>query len=318
MRRHTGSGLVEPPDAMRDLVGVSASPHMDESAETGAGSGRWWRVLVTLVEHKLAVVGLVVIGVFILFCFLGPVFYHTNQVTVQLGSENLSPSIAHPLGTDPLGYDVLGRLMAGGRITLAIGVVVALATTFLGTVWGALAGYMGGALDALMMRIVDTFLAIPVLFLLLFIATLVTPSAIVLIVVLAAISWLVPSRLVRAEALSLRTREFVAASRGFGASGPRILFRHLLPNAVGTIVVNGTLQVADAILAVAYLSFLGLGLPPPAATWGGMLSNGVNYILDGYWWDVWPAGVCIVLLVVSINFLGDGLRDALEVRLQSR
>jgi peptide/nickel transport system permease protein len=139
-----------------------------------------------------------------------------------------------------------------------------------------------------------------------------------IIIVLSVFSWLVPGRLVRGEVLSLRTRDYVQAVRQMGGRGPRIVLRHLLPNAIGTIVVNGTFQVADAILALALLSYLGFGLPPPTPTWGGMLSAGTNYVYDGYWWQVYPAGLAIVVTVVAINLIGDSLRDALEVRLQRR
>jgi peptide/nickel transport system permease protein len=139
-----------------------------------------------------------------------------------------------------------------------------------------------------------------------------------LIIVISGVSWLVPSRLVRSETLALRTSQYVDAARAAGSRPTGIVFRHIIPNVFGTVVVNGTFQVADAVLAIAYLSFLGLGLPPPAANWGAMLSQGVNYVFAGYWWEIWPAGVCIVALVVAFNFIGDGLRDAVEVRLQRR
>jgi peptide/nickel transport system permease protein len=208
--------------------------------------------------------------------------------------------------------------MVGGQTTLVVGVVVALLATSFGVVWGAMAGFAGGLVDTFMMRAVDSLLAIPTLFLLLFLASIFTPSELLLIIVIASVAWLVPSRLVRAETLSVKTRQFVEAAQGQGAGPTRIILRHVIPNVFGTMVVNATFQVADAILAVTSLSFLGLGIPPPAANWGGMLSNGVNYVYNGYWWQVWPAGLCIVLVVVAFNFIGDGLRDTFEVRLQRR
>jgi len=168
------------------------------------------------------------------------------------------------------------------------------------------------------MRAVDALLSIPTLFLLLFLASIFTPSEPLLIVVITSVAWLVPSRLVRAETLSLKTRQFVEAAHAQGAGPLRIIFRHIIPNVFGTVAVNATFQVADAILAVTSLSFLGLGIPPPAANWGSMLSNGVNYVYNGSWWQIWPAGLCIVVVVVAFNFIGDGLRDAFEVRLQRR
>lgn len=201
---------------------------------------------------------------------------------------------------------------------MVVGLVVALLATSFGVIWGAIAGFTGGLVDTVLMRAVDALLAIPTLFLLLFLASIFTPSEPLLIIVIASVAWLVPSRLVRAESLSLRTRQFVESAQGQGAGPIRIIARHIIPNVFGTVAVNATFQVADAILAVTSLSFLGLGIPPPAANWGSMLSNGVNYVYSGYWWQIWPAGVCIVLVVVAFNFIGDGLRDAFEVRLQQR
>ena len=155
-------------------------------------------------------------------------------------------------------------------------------------------------------------------FLLLFLAAVTTPSVGTLIGVVGLIAWLVPARLVRGETLSLRTREYVQAVKVMGGSSPRIILRHIVPNTVGTVIVNATFQVADAILVVAALSFLGLGIPPPAANWGGMLSNGLNYSYAGYWWLVYPPGIAIVITVVCFNFIGDALRDAFEVRLRRR
>ncbi len=269
-------------------------------------------------ENRLAVVGVGIVVFFVLFCFVGPLVYHTNQVQTNVAISDRAPSLQHLLGTDDAGYDIVGRLMAGGQVTLIVALAVAVLATSFGTVWGAVAGFAGGMVDGAMMRIVDSILSIPALFLLLFVARIATPSVLLLIVVISGVSWLVPSRLVRSETLVLRTSQYVDASRAAGSRPRGIVFRHIIPNVFGTVVVNATFQIADAILAIAYLSFLGLGLPPPAANWGAMLSQGVNYVFAGYWWEIWPAGVCIVALVVAFNFIGDGLRDAVEVRLQRR
>jgi peptide/nickel transport system permease protein len=265
-----------------------------------------------------ALIGLGIVTFMVLFCFVGPLLYHTNQVQTNIGQADLSPSWAHPLGTDDAGYDVLGRLMAGGQSSLKVGFAAAALATCLGMCWGALAGYAGGIVDSLLMRTVDALLAIPPLFLLLFLASIVTLNLRTMILVVAVVAWLVPARLVRGEALSLRVREYVQAVKIMGGSNARVVFRHILPNSIGTIVVNGTFQVADAILLLASLSYLGLGIPPPAANWGGMLSQGLNYLYEGYWWLIYPAGACIVLTVVAINFIGDAVRDAMEVTLQQR
>jgi peptide/nickel transport system permease protein len=275
-------------------------------------------VLRTFVKNKLAVVGVIIVVAMVLFCYVGPLFYHTDQVNTNIMESNNPPSSAFPLGTDNNGYDILGRLMAGGQISIEIGLAVAAIATALGVVYGAVSGFFGKALDAVMMRLVDIFLAIPVVFLFIFIATIKTPTTWILIGVLALLSWLAPARLVRGETLSLRTREYVQAVRVMGGKSRRVVFRHIIPNSIGTIIVNATFQVADAILVLAVLQYLGFGLPPPTPTWGGMLSQGSTFLSDGYWWQVWPALIMIVLIVVAFNFIGDALRDSFEVRLQER
>jgi peptide/nickel transport system permease protein len=279
----------------------------------------WRMVLQIFLQNKLAVVGLIIVVFFVLFCFIGPMLYHSNQVLSNLRSADLPPgSPSHLLGTDDVGYDELGRLMIGGQSALEIGLAAAAIATVFGSLWGAVAGYLGGWVDAVMMRIVDTFLAIPSLFLVLLLASIITPTEGLLILVIAFTAWLGPARLVRGETLSLRTRDYVQAVKMMGGGNRRSILRHILPNAIGTIVVNATFQIADAILTLAALTFLGFGIAPPHADWGGMLSNGTQFTSNGYWWMIiWP-GLCIVLIVVAFNFLGDALRDAFEVRLRKR
>lgn len=284
-----------------------------------AASGSMWRMIAEIfLENRLAAVGLGVIVFMLLFCFLGPLLYHTQQIYNNPYLANRSPSLAHPLGTDQVGYDVLGRLMVGGQSSLEIGFAAALIAVLLGVIWGAVAGLVGGFLDGLMMRIVDTLLAFPFLFALILLGAIFSTSIPELILVIGLVAWLVPSRLVRAETLSLRVRDYVQAVAVMGGSRRRVLLRHIVPNTVGTIVVNATFQVADAIIFVATLSYLGIGVPPPATNWGGELAQGLNYIFDGYWWLIYPPGLAIVITVVAFNFVGDALRDALEVRLQRR
>lgn len=273
--------------------------------------------LIVFRQNRLALAGFIIVIGFVLFCFVGPVFYHTNQIATDVPLANRPPSAKHLLGTDSVGYDQLGRLMVGGQITLIVALVVAVLATSIGLIWGCVAGVSRGSVDNLMMRVVDAALAIPGIFLLIFLNSILKPSVIVLIFVITALAWLVPSRLVRAEVLSLRGRPFVEAAKVAGAGGVRIVLRHMVPNVLGTVVVNATFQVADAVLTVAALSFLGLGIPPPAANWGSMLANGVNYTFAGYWWQIWPAGLCIVAVVVGFNFIGEGLRDAIDVRLRA-
>jgi peptide/nickel transport system permease protein len=276
------------------------------------------RSLDVFLENKLAVTGVGIFVAMFIFCFGGPLVYHTDQIHVNFAIENLPPGAGHPLGTDANGYDVLGRLMAAGQISLEVGIAAAALATILGVLWGAVAGYFGGPLDSVMMRIVDAMLSIPTLFLALVVVAIVTPTTPILILIIALTSWLTTSRLVRGEALSLRVREYVQAMKVMGGGGSRAVLRHIAPNAIGTIMVNATFQVADAIALVVALSYLGLGIAPPKQDWGGMLSDGVQYVYDGYWWLIFPAGFCIIIVITAAIFIGEGLRDAVEVRLQRR
>jgi peptide/nickel transport system permease protein len=289
-----------------------------ETGELAPTSSPWALIGRSFLDNKLALLGVILVLAIIGFCFGGPLLYHTNQLSPNLLQLNQAPSARHPLGTDFVGFDVLGRLMVAGQSSIEIGLAVAVIATSFGVLWGAVSGYFGGALDAVLMRVVDIVLAIPALFIFIYLATVFRPTVILLIIVVSALSWVGPARLVRGETLSLRVREYVQAVRLMGGSSTRMIFRHVVPNTISTIVVNATFQVADAVLILATLSFLGFGLPPPAATWGGMLTNGANYLYDGYWWEIYPAGFIIVITVVAFNFIGDGLRDALEVRLQRR
>ena len=284
----------------------------------GKTRGMFARGLEVFLENRLAIAGVIILAVVFAFCFLGPLLYHTDQVHVNLANENLPPGAGRPLGTDNNGYDILGRLMTGGQISLEVGLAAAVLATCLGTLWGAVAGYLGGVTDIVMMRVVDALLAIPTLFLALVVVSMFPPTETELILVIALTSWLSTSRLIRGEALSLRVRDYVQAMRVMGGGSVRAVLRHIAPNAVGTIVVNATFQVADAILLVVALSYLGLGIRPPQTDWGGMLNSGINSVYDGYWWQIFPAGIAIICVVIAINFIGDALRDAFEVRLQRR
>ena len=307
---------------MSMILAGEPAPDVPGAEPTGgtvaAGGSAWRMILAVFVRNRLAVVGVGIVVLIVGFSFLGPVFYHSDQVHTKLALINLPPSSAHPLGTDNVGYDVLGRLMLSGQSSIIVGLSAALLATIVGTLWGAVAGYVGGAVDAVMMRVVDSVLAIPPLILILLLASVFTVSTPVLIFVVAIVAWLAPARLVRGEAISLRTREYVQMARAMGGRHGWIVLRHIAPNAIGTIVVQATFEVANAILLLAALSYLGLGPAPPATNWGSMLSNGLNYIYEGKWWLIYPAGIAIVLTVVAFNFIGDALRAALEVRLQER
>jgi peptide/nickel transport system permease protein len=305
-----------------DRAGLPAGTAPGQAAPGTEPAGKtrsmFVRGLEVFLENKLAIAGVVILVLVTGFCFIGPLFYHTDQIHTNLAIENLPPAAGRPLGTDQSGYDILGRLMSGGQISLEVGFAAAVLATVLGTIWGAVAGYVGGIVDSVMMRIVDALLSIPTLFLALVVVSMFPPTETELIVVIALTSWLTTSRLIRGEALSLRVRDYVQAMRVMGGGSARAVFRHIAPNAVGTIIVNATFQVADAILLVVALSYLGLGIRPPQTDWGLMLNNGLNAIYNNYWWQIYPAGVAIILVVIAINFIGDALRDAFEVRLQRR
>jgi peptide/nickel transport system permease protein len=246
----------------------------------------------------------------VVFCFLGPLMYHGNLTHVVFRQANLPPGAGHPLGTDGDGADELGRLMVGGQISLEISAAAGILAAVLGSLWGAVAGYLGGVADAVMMRLVDAAIAIPAIVLLLLLVSIYPPSTGILVAVIAGTSWLSTARLVRAEALTLRLREYVQAARVMGASGARIILRHIAPNAVGTIVVNVTFQIANAILILATLSWLGLGVPYPSVDWGDMIGNATPTISNGYWWQIVAPSVAIIAVIVGLAMLGDGLRDA--------
>jgi peptide/nickel transport system permease protein len=304
------------------LTGVTPSQVEVEVIPEGGevvSSGSPWRLVGrTFAQNRLAVIGAVIIVFLVLFSYLGPVIYHTNQTDPNLLIVNQAPGGGHPLGTDQNGYDILGRMMEGGQSSIEVGIVVGLFSTVFGLIYGAISGFFGGVVDGVLMRLVDVGLAIPIVFLFIFMAQVFKPTLGLLIILLIAVSWLIPARLVRGETLSLRTREYVQAVRVMGGTPWRIIVRHIIPNTIGTIMVTVTFQIANAILTLAVLQYLGFGLPVTTPTWGGMLSDGTGFLQDGYWWQVYPALIIIVVSVVAFNFIGDALQDAFDVRLQER
>ncbi|MBO0768661.1 MAG: ABC transporter permease [Solirubrobacterales bacterium] len=289
-----------------------------EAGEVYATGNPWVLVARTFVQNRLAVVGLVLIVVLLLFSLIGPLIYHAPSAADALASKDQGPGGGYLLGTDSNGSDIMTQLMKGGQSSLLVGFVVGIFSTVLGLVYGAIAGFFGKALDNVMMRIIDIGLAIPVVFLFVFLAQVLKPNLLLLIGMLTAVSWLLPARLVRGESLSLRTREYVQAVRGMGGGSWRIIARHLIPNTIGTITVTITFQIANAVLVLAILQYLGFGLPPTTPTWGNTLFLAMQNFQDGYWWEVYPALVLIVLTVLAFNFVGDALQDAFDVRLQER
>jgi len=289
-----------------------------EGGEVGAVQSGWRLAWREFSSNRLAVIGFGILIFFVLFCFVGPLIYRTNQLDTNLTLANQPPSADHLLGTDTNGFDELGRIMKGGQAALEIGFFAAFVAIVIGTLWGAVSGLAGGVVDSALMRVVDVFLSVPFLFVVLILAVTFGATVLSLSLVIGFFAWQVPARLVRGEVLSLRERDFVLAARTAGAGSWRLVSRHLIPNALGVVIVNVTFQVADAILAVSYVGFLGFGLHFPNVDWGDQLSDGSNYLQDGYWWLIFPVGACIVLTVMALNFIGDALRDAMDVRLRRR
>jgi len=277
-----------------------------EVIASGAGAQLSLRAFTT---SKRAMTGTAIIVLLGLFCFAGPLLYHTNQTQVSLGIENSPPGPGYPLGTDQYGIDVLGRLMVGGQSSLELGFAVGIATTVIGLLYGAVSGMAGGIVDAFMMRFVDTLLAVPTFILLIIVASMFSLSLSLIILILTALSWPYTARLIRGQVLALRSREFVQAARTMGASDRWILTRHMIPNTLGVSVVTATFAIADSIYALSALSFLGIGPPPPFTDWGTMLTNGVDNLFNGYWWQVYPPVVALVLVVLAVRQIGGALND---------
>jgi peptide/nickel transport system permease protein len=286
---------------------------------TSKPRGMFVRAWEVFAENRLALAGLGFVAFILLFCFVGPHLYVTNQTNTDLQAYLCVPSGSHLLGCDDLGYDELGRLMAGGQTSLEVGLAAAVVSVLVGTLYGAISGFAGGIVDALMMRIVDAGLSLPSLMVIIILSVIFHPTPAVIIFIIAVFYWFGVARLVRGETLALRNREYVQAVRVIGGRPLRSVIRHILPNAVGTIIVQATFAVADSILTLSILGFLTLGVAPPATDWGSMLSGGLNYIQGGnYWWLIYPPGVLIILTCIAFNFIGDALRDAFETRLQRR
>jgi peptide/nickel transport system permease protein len=304
-------------------TGQASLPPLDvtrapEGGEIGPIQSGWRLAVREFASNRLAVTGVAILLFFVVFCFFGPFIYHANILQTDLINAHNPPGAGHPLGTDTQGFDVLGELMKGGQAALEVGFFAAFVAITIGSAVGAVAGLVGGMVDSVLMRITDVFLAVPFLFVVLILAVRYGATVLSLSLVFGLFSWQVPARLVRAEVLTIRERDFVAAARTAGSGNWRLISRHLLPNALGVVIVNVTFQVADAILAIAYVGFLGFGLHYPNVDWGDMLSNGTTYITDGYWWLIYPVGICIVLTVMALNFIGDALRDSMDVRLRRR
>jgi peptide/nickel transport system permease protein len=309
-----------PPDGAVSETVRTAVPRARRSAARSLGSEAWRRFR----KHRLATFGAAVLVVIAVAVAVGPLVYRVPIDDIDFKAKLKGPSWAHPLGTDDLGQDLLARMLYGGRISLAVGVTAMLIGITVGTVVGAAAGHVGGAVDHTLMRITDLFLALPGLPLLLLLVYLfrdalksaVGPEMgvfLLVVIVIGGLRWMPVARLVRAQFLSLREKEFVEAARGLGAAPLRQVVRHILPNAVGPVIVAGTIDVAAAIIIESSLSFLGLGFPPDIPTWGRILFDAKDNLDFAPHWAIFP-GTAIFLAVLSINYIGDGLRDALDPR----
>jgi peptide/nickel transport system permease protein len=282
---------------------------------TAEGQGYWEIAFRRLRRHRVAMVGGAVIALLVLVSVAAPWLAPYRFDQIDLMNRLSPPGPRHLLGTDELGHDVLTRLLYAGRVSLTVGFSAALASALVGTVVGLFSGFYGGRLDSVLMRFVDIMLSIPDLPILIVLSRYFGGSLLGIILVITAFGWMGTARLVRGEILKLRTQEFVDAARALGASNARIMFRHLVPNALAPVIVSATLAVGGAILTEAALSFLGIGIQPPTPSWGNMLQNAQDFIWRTPLLAFWP-GLMIFLTVLCFNFFGDGLRDALDPRLR--
>jgi peptide/nickel transport system permease protein len=275
-------------------------------------------------RHRLAVAGSVILLFLIVAVLAGPVLWPKGTGSIDFTNDLRSPSTEHPFGTDDLGRDLFERVLTGGRISIAVGIVAVIISMSLGTTIGAISGFFGGFVDSALMRFVDMMLSLPTLPLLLLVIYLFRDSVrdkfgiqvgmfILIVGIIGALSWMPVARLVRASFLSIKEKEFIEAAYCIGATRSSIIFKHILPNALGPVIVAATLGVGAAIITESSLSFLGLGFPPDVPTWGQLLFVNQNFIELAWWMVIFP-GMAIFLTVLSINYVGDGLRDALDPR----
>ncbi len=276
---------------------------------------QWKKIWRRFCRNKLAVLGLIILTFFVLISAFAPSLTDYDPNRSNLRNRNLPPSQGHLFGTDDMGRDILARTLYGGRISLSVGLVSVGISLSIGVVLGAVAGFSGGVVDTVIMRIADIFYSFPFMILAITISSIFGPSIYNTMIILGVLSWPSSARLLRAEFLKLKNTDFSLAAGAIGATSARVMFRHILPNAISPLLVSATLGVASAILSEAGLSFLGLGVPPPAPSWGNMLNRARPlHILAAMPWMWLPPGIAIFVIVLSINFVGDGLRDAFDPR----
>ena len=293
-------------------TGATTVPAVLAAAAAGPPRSLWSDARRRLARNRAAVASAGLLAFVVLACFAAPWLPGLADPAAQnlrLGAA--LPTIVHPFGTDELGRDLLARLLHGGRISLLVGLVGTLVSLLVGVSWGAVAGYAGGKLDEFMMRTVDVLYALPNIFLVILLMVLFSRSLLMLFVALGLVQWLTMARIVRGQVLTLKRQTFVEAARALGASDPSIVFRHIVPNTLGPVFVYATLTVPAVILQEAFLSFLGLGVQPPDASWGTLIADGARVMALFPWLVVFP-GLALSLTLLAFNFLGDGLRDALD------
>lgn len=284
-----------------------------EPIELEQGSSLWRDAWHRLAKNKLAVFGGVTLIVLTIACIFGPLLspYSYEDQNLNLGAS--APSFSHWLGTDTLGRDLLVRLLVGGRISIGVGLCATIVALTIGVVYGAVAGFFGGKIDALMMRIVDIMYALPFTIFVILLMVFFGRNIVLLFVAIGAVEWLTMARIVRGQIMSIKKMEFIEAARSIGLGKRRIIFRHMIPNVLGPIIVYTTLTIPAVMLLEAFLSFLGLGVQPPLSSWGVLIKDGAEK-MEEFWWLLMFPGTIFSLTLFSLNFLGDGLRDALDVR----
>jgi oligopeptide transport system permease protein len=282
-------------------------------ADAEAGTSLWRDAWHRLRKNRLAVCGLGVVSTIAVLCFVGPLFLSGSYEETNLDLQAVRPGWDHWFGTDPLGRDLFTRILYGGRISLTVGLLATSVSLTIGVIYGAIAGFFGGKIDALMMRIVDIIYAIPFTIFVILLMVLLGRQFILLFVAIGAVEWLTMARIVRGQILSLKHQEFIEAAHALGLGTRRILFRHMIPNILGPIIVYATLTIPMVMLLEAFLSFLGLGVPPPMSSWGVLIEEGQKTMEQYPWLLIFP-GLAFALTLFSLNFLGDGLRDALDTR----
>ncbi|MBM7703237.1 ABC transporter permease [Metabacillus iocasae] len=276
----------------------------------------WQDAWKRLLKNKLAMGGLFFLTVLIVMAIIGPIISPHDGIKQSLANQNLPPSSEHWFGTDDMGRDVFARTWFGARISLFVGFMAALIDFIIGIIYGGIAGYKGGKTDNVMMRIVEILYGLPYLLVVILLMVVMGPGLLTIIVALTVTGWIGMARIVRGQVLQIKNYEFILASKTFGTKTARIIRKNLLPNTMGPIIVQMTLTVPSAIFAEAFLSFLGLGIQAPYASWGVMASDGLSTILSGYWWRLFFPALFISLTMFSFNVLGDGLQDALDPKLR--